>query len=203
MKTFPDLIVCEHCDHVFERIELHRHEVAHCEVCGAVLYRAGRLNIDQWLALTLTAGIIFLLANCNPVISIELQGLTSEATLIQSFEALGRGRAAVIALPAAMTVIVVPFLQITLLGWVLFFARSGRRAPGFARAMKLLGTLRPWSMVEVCLLGALVAIIKLTAMVSVIVGIGTWAMAALTLLLTLIANRDIHWLWDLTERKTS
>ena len=203
MKTFPDLIVCEHCDHVFERIELHRHEVAHCEVCGAELYRAGRLNIDQWLALTLTAGIIFLLANCNPVISIELQGLTSEATLIQSFEALGRGRAAVIALPAAMTVIVVPFLQITLLGWVLFFARSGRRAPGFARAMKLLDTLRPWSMVEVCLLGALVAIIKLTAMVSVIVGIGTWAMAALTLLLTLIANRDIHWLWDLTERKTS
>lgn len=203
MKTFPDLIVCEHCDHVFERIELHRHEVAHCEVCGAELYRAGRLNIDQWLALTLTAGIIFLLANCNPVISIELQGLTSEATLIQSFEALGRGRAAVIALPAAMTVIVVPFLQITLLGWVLFFARSGRRAPGFARAMKLLDTLRPWSMVEVCLLGALVAIIKLTAMVSVIVGIGTWAMAALTLLLTLIANRDIHWLWDLTERETS
>lgn len=200
MKTFPDLIVCEHCDHVFERIELRRHEVAHCEVCGAVLYRAGRLGVDQWLALSITAAIVYVLANCYPVLRIELQGLSNQATLLQSFEALARGPAALIAIPAAMTVIVVPLLQISLLCWVLFFARTGRRAPGFGRTMKLLGLLRPWNMVEVCLLGALVAIIKLTAMVSVIVGIGTWSMAILTFLLTLIANRDMHWLWDVTRQ---
>lgn len=203
MKTYPHLIVCEHCDHVFERVELQGHEVAHCEVCGAVLYRAGRLNIDQWLALTLSAAIVFLLANCYPVISIQLQGMNREATLWQSFAAMGHSTAALIAIPSALTVILVPFFQISLLGWVLIFARAGQRAPGFARVMKLLDALRPWSMLEVCLLGALVSVIKLSSQVSVVVGIGTWALAVLTILLTLIANRDIHWLWELTEERES
>ncbi|MEN3111686.1 paraquat-inducible protein A [Uliginosibacterium paludis] len=199
MKTFPDLVVCEHCDHVFERVELQRHEVAHCEVCGAVLYRAGRLNLDQWLALTLTAAMIFLLANCYPVIRIQLQGMSREVTLWQSFAAMGHSSAALIAIPSALTVILIPMLQIILLGWVLLFARAGQRAPGFAHAMKLLDSLRPWSMLEVCLLGALVSVIKLSSQVAVVVGVGTWALAALTILLTLIANRDIHWLWELTS----
>jgi paraquat-inducible protein A len=54
-------------------------------------------------------------------------------------------------------------------------------------------------MLEVCLLGALISVIKLSSQVAVVVGVGTWALAALTILLTLIANRDIHWLWELTS----
>lgn len=199
MKTYPKLIVCEHCDHVFTRVPLAPRAVAHCEVCGAVLYRASRLDLEQWLALTITAGIVFLLANCYPVIRIEMQGLSSEATLLESFNALGHGAAAPIAIPAALTVIGVPLMQIALLAWVLVFARKGKRAPGFVQAMKWLDRIRPWSMVEVCLLGALVAVIKLSSQLSVIVGVGTWAMAGLTLLLTLIANRDTHTLWECTD----
>ena len=97
--------------------------------------------------------------------------------------------------PAAMTVMVVPFLQILLLGWVLGFAWRGRRAPGFVLAMKVLQRLRPWSMVEVCLLGALVAIVKLSGFMAVVPGIGIWALAALTFLMTLISSRDLHVFW--------
>lgn len=60
--------------------------------------------------------------------------------------------------------------------------------------MRLLHGLRPWSMAEVCLLGALVSI--------VVFGLsgggscaGIWAMAALSILLPLIASRDTHQLW--------
>ena len=109
--------------------------------------------------------------------------------------ALAHGPAAPIAVPAAITAIAVPFLQIALLGWVLAFARFDRRAPGFDVSMRLLHGLRPWSMVEVCLLGALVSIVKLSGYLEVVPGVGIWALAALSILLPLIASRDTHQLW--------
>lgn len=200
MNTFPNLIVCEHCDSVYRRHALTPDQVAHCARCDAVLYRAGRLDVDRWLALTVAAAIVFAIANVCPVIRISLQGLHNEATLWQSAAALAHGPAAPISLPAALAIIVLPFLQIGLLAWILVHARVGRRAPGFARAMRMLVAIRPWSMVEVGLLGILVAVIKLSGFVEVAPGAGIWATAGLMVLLTLIAHRDIHWLWEIPER---
>ena len=200
MKIFPNLVVCEHCDSVYRRHPLALDEVARCARCDAVLYRAVRPDVDRSLALTVAAAIVFAIANLCPVVRISLQGLHNEATLWQSAAALARGPAAPIALPAALAIIVVPFLQIGLLAWILLHARVGRRAPGFARAMRMLVALRPWSMVEVGLLGILVAVIKLSGFVQVDPGAGVWATAGLMVLLTLIAHRDIHWLWEIAER---
>lgn len=81
----------------------------------------------------------------------------------------------------------------------LTFARDGRRVPGFAPAMKVLLMLQPWSMIEVGMLGILVAVIKLSSLVRVAPGAGIWATATLMVLITLIASRDLHQLWDWTE----
>ena len=199
LKTFPEWVVCEHCDSVYQRIALANGQVARCERCLAPLYRASNLDTERWLALTIAAAIMFMIANLCPVVRISLQGLHNEATLWQSAAALAHGPAAPIAVPAALSIIVVPFLQIALLGWILVFARRKRRAPGFATAMRMLVVLRPWSMVEVCMLGLLVAIIKLSSFMEVAPGPGIWAMAVLMILITIIANRDIHWLWEMVE----
>ncbi len=203
MKIFPNLIVCEHCDSVYLRPPLAPDETARCVRCEAVLYRASRLDVDRWLALTVAAAIMFAIANFCPVIRISMQGLRNEATLWQSAAALAHGPAAPIALPAALTIIGLPFLQIGLLAWILVHARIGRQAPGFTRAMRMLVAMRPWSMVEVGLLGILVTVIKLSGFVQVAPGAGIWATAGLTVLLTLIANRDIHWLWEMNARTPS
>ena len=203
MKSFPDLVICEHCDSVYRRTRLAPGEVAHCRQCAAVLYRASRVDVDHWLALTLAAAVVYLIANAYPVVRVDLQGMHNEARLWGAVIALAHGAAAPIAVPAALTVILVPFMQIGLLAWVLAYARFGRRAPGFASAMRMLGVLRPWSMVEVGLLGILVSIVKLSGFLQVAPGVGIWAMVVLMVLLTLIANRDIHRLWDLTEQGRS
>ena len=203
MKRFPDLVICEQCDSVYRRRTLARGEVTRCQTCDAVLYRATPLDLDGWLALTLTAAIVFLIANLCPVIRISLGGLHSEATLWQSALALTHGPSAPIAVPTALAIIIVPGLQIALLGWVLVHARAGRRAPGFENALRWLVLLRPWSMVEVAFLGILVAVVKLTSVVEVVPGPGIWATAALMLLVTLIANRDLHGLWELTDPRRS
>ncbi|EPK4900547.1 paraquat-inducible protein A [Klebsiella pneumoniae] len=199
--VFPDLVVCEHCDRVYRRIALAPDEVARCEQCAAILYRANRLDVERWLALTVAAAIVFVIANVCPVVRISMQGLHNEATLWQSAAALAYGPSAPIAVATAISIIVAPLLQITLLAWVLVFARVGRRAPGFAQAMRMLVALRPWSMIEVGLLGILVAVIKLSSYLQVAPGPGIWATAVLMLLITLIASRDIHWLWELTGQQ--
>lgn len=199
MRSFPDLVICEQCDSVYRRCALAPGQIARCQTCDAILLRPDRLDLDGWLALTLTAAVVFLIANLTPVIRISLGGLHSEATLWQAALALARGDSAPIAIPTVLAVIVVPGLQIALLGWVLLHARAGLRAPGFERALRWLVALRPWSMVEVAVLGILVAVVKLTSLVEVAPGPGIWATAALMVLLTVIANHDLHGLWARTD----
>jgi paraquat-inducible protein A len=199
MTIHHDLVICEHCDAVYQRRALARGQVASCTNCLSVIYQAQDLNVRQRLALSVTAAIAFLIANICPVITINLHGLESHTTMWQAALALAQGDAAPIAVPTAAVAVLVPLLQIVILIWVLAFARSGQRAPGFAPAMKMLNVLRPWSMVEVCVLGILVAVIKLSSLVQVYPGAGVWATAVLMVLMTLIAGRDVSQLWTLTQ----
>ncbi|WMD21702.1 paraquat-inducible protein A [Achromobacter seleniivolatilans] len=151
------------------------------------------------MALTLTTAVVFLIANICPVVRISLNGTHREATLWEFAWALAQGSVAPIAIVAALVIILVPLAQIALLAWVLLYARVGRRAPGFARSLRLLALLRPWSMIEVGIFGILVAIIKLISLVEVTLGAGVWATAALMVLLTVIAHRDLSSLWEQTK----
>ncbi len=199
MKVFPTLIVCEHCDAVYRRPTLTPGESVRCEVCAAPFYRMSKLDVDHWLALTITAIVVYVMANVCPIIGISFQGLHNEATLWQSAVALAHGPTTLIAVPAALTVIAIPLVQLLLLGWVLMYVRQGRRAPGFRSAMRLLVVLRPWSMIEVALIGILVSVIKLAGFLHVIPGVGLWAMGLLTVLFTLIVSPDTRQFWELTE----
>ncbi len=97
---------------------------------------------------------------------------------------------------AAISIIIAPVFQLLLLTWVLSFALAGKRSPAFRLCMRWLEALRPWSMLEVCLLGAMVAVFKLAGMLDVIPGTGLFALAVLSLLLIRIAGRDVRDLWD-------
>ncbi|GAB7216103.1 hypothetical protein OS42_27140 [Dickeya oryzae] len=63
--------------------------------------------------------------------------------------------------------------------------------------MKVLKSLHPWSMVEVGVLGFLVAGIKLSSLLDVSVGPGGWALAISCVLVVLVNSHDLRPLWDL------
>ncbi|MNJ48654.1 Paraquat-inducible protein A [compost metagenome] len=181
---------------MYHKVTLVKHQKALCLRCGAVLQRYNGMTLQQRLALSITAGVLWLLANFYPVMSISLKGLSNSATLWDSVRALATGPITFIALVAAISIIIAPIFQLLLLIWVLCFALAGQRSPGFSLCMRWLETLRPWSMLEVCLLGALVAVFKLAGLLDVLPGIGLLALAALSLVIIRIAGRDIRELWD-------
>lgn len=196
MPDTSDWLICEHCDTLYRPVALRRGETSLCLRCGAVLARARRLSVQQQLALALTAAILFIFANAFPVISISLEGLSNAATLFESVQALNHGRITPMAGVTCLTIILAPLLQVTLLCWILLFACRDQVAPGFALCMRTLEHLRPWSMLEVCLLGILVAIIKLGGMLDVHAGVGLWALAMLTVLLITLSGKEVRYLWS-------
>jgi paraquat-inducible protein A len=197
-----ELLVCPHCDAVHRAVSLGRYEVAACVACGRVLARNHSLSVDQVLALTIAAAVFFLLANNYPLMTIELGGMRTETTVWGAALLMLHGWAAWPAAVLALCMFIFPLLQIAVLLWVLAFARLGRRAPGFRGLMVTLHRSRPWSMTEVLLLGALVAVVKLSSWVHVTPGIGLWALGSLTILLTILSIIEPQFWWTLLEGHT-
>ena len=198
MRSIDSLIICEYCDSVYQTVPLVKRQKACCACCGAVIQRYTGLTLQQRMALCITAGILLVFANLYPVMSISLQGLHNSATLWDSVVALSDGPITFMALVAAVAIIIAPVFQVILLIWVLAFAMAKQRSPAFGFCMRWLESLRPWSMLEVCLLGAMVAVFKLAGLLDVVPGIGLLALAALSILMITIAGRDVRALWDQT-----
>lgn len=198
MRSIDSLIICEYCDSVYQTAPLVKRQKACCACCGAVIQRYTGLTLQQRMALCVTAGILLVFANLYPVMSISLQGLHNSATLWDSVVALSEGPITFMALVAAVAIIIAPVFQVILLIWVLAFAMAKQRSPAFGFCMRWLESLRPWSMLEVCLLGAMVAVFKLAGLLDVVPGIGLLALAALSILMIKIAGRDVRVLWDQT-----
>ncbi len=190
----PDLIACHDCGAVYRRPALRPGERARCPRCGAVLGRSPRIAADHLLALVVGAMILLVIANLTPIVELSVQGLRSSATLFGSILALwSEGRKLVAALTFATT-LGFPAIELSLL----FSALLLRRMPGsplFAPFLRGVLALRPWGMIEVFMLGVLVALVKLSHMARVLPGTALWAFAGLTLLLTVILSFDLKTLW--------
>jgi len=195
LNTHPHLIVCEHCDCVYRRPRLTRRQRAHCTVCGLPLACRAPLHEERALALNIASVIAFLLVITCPVIQVDIWGRHTDATLWQAAMALTQGVGAPIAVPVA-AILLVPLGLSLLQCWVLGFASTNKTAPAFATAMRLIAWLRPWSMIEVCLLSVLIAMIKLSGYLEVHAGAGLWALAALTLLNGYLGTQDLRTLWE-------
>jgi paraquat-inducible protein A len=157
------------------------------------------LNPAVLLALVLTALLLFVQANVWPIVTLGLNGQYNGVTLWGMIIAMWHEDAAVVAVITAATLFFFPLLKMLLLGWLLWFARLGARAPGFARRMVLLHYVNPWTMSEVFVLGALVSIVKAHLYFDVVTDPGIYAYAGLTVLITLFSGVDLRDLWDMPE----
>jgi paraquat-inducible protein A len=201
LRGYPDLMLCEHCDEVYDRQVMAPGASYFCNRCGSRLGRGSLLSISALLAWTITAGCLFIFANTFPVALISLDGLQSEATVWQCVSALAQGPGTPTAIAAGIVIIGIPGFQIVLLLWLLSFAVAGKACPYFVATLRCLHFSRPWGMTEVFLLGVLVAIVKLSSYLHVVVGAGVLSVALLAPLMVVITTHDTDELWRLFERR--
>ena len=200
MKEITDAIVCEGCDAVYRRAPLRPREVARCPRCGTELERHPGEQQRRILPLTVASLIMFAIANLFPIVEIELRGLRSQTTLAGAVVTLASEGLSPVALLVLATTIAFPLLQLCILAWLLVPLARQRRPPGFAWLVRVMQSLRPWGMIEVFLLGALVAIVKLSSMATVLPGPALWAFMALTVLLTAVLSFNPRAFWEMAVR---
>ena len=187
-----DLIACPDCDALHRRKRLIAGEKALCNRCGAVLYRHPGLSPKQMLPLVIAALITFLIANGFPIIGLQVQGQSNSATLFGSILALWNNGRMLVATLVFATTLLFPLVDLLSMLALLLLVRRGRPA----RLWRFVLALRPWSMIEVFMLGLLVALVKLSHMAHVLPGVALWAFAVLTVLLAVILSFDPRTLWD-------
>jgi paraquat-inducible protein A len=177
-----ELIACPDCDLLQNIPELPSGGKARCPRCACTVATRMAEPIDLPLALTVTAAIVFLIANTAPLMSLSAVGRYASTTI-------GGGAKEMLFQGEAITAMIVAFCAVIApAGYILFMLTvllAARRPPAPAWVGEMLRgaeLMQPWSMNEVMMLGILVALIKIAELASVEAGIGMYAVGALVIL---------------------
>ena len=171
--------VCPQCALTQHLPKLSRGGAARCARCGYELLARRPDRRAPTLALTLTGLILFAIVHAFPLLTLRLRGQTTQATVLSGVTELwAQGHWAVAAAVAATTVLV-PGLQLLALLAVSLLPARGRTGSWIARGLRGLRQLSPWGMMDVFMIGVLVAIAKLSDLASVVPGPALFALAAL------------------------
>jgi len=194
------VIACPHCDLLQRRPELAPGASARCPRCDTELYRRREDAVNRTLALALAALVLYTIANSVPMLGLTVVGRSSFTTVFGGAAQLWRdGREAVAAL-VLFTAVIAPALQI---GFVLVITLGAQRHPvphWAGTLLRHLPTTRTWSMIEVMMLGVLVALIKIAELATVLPGLALYALVALIFVLAAMQSSfDPQEVWDRIE----
>jgi paraquat-inducible protein A len=196
-SPIENVLACPDCD-LLQRIpSLPPGGAARCPRCGGTISANKRGGLDRVLALTVSALICFFIANVDPLMNLSVAGRESSTTILGGAVRMWQGDEKIAAVVVTLFAVVAPALDLGCTLAVLLFAR---RPP----APRWVGTLLRWSelsglwaMVEVMMLGILVALVKIASVARVYPGIGIFAAGALVLLMAAIsAGFDRSELWS-------
>jgi paraquat-inducible protein A len=178
-------IACHECDALQEEPRrVPRGATVKCWRCNAILRRETKPALFV-LALIVTGIVLFVIANAFPLVSLEAGGNRNSATLLGTvIHMWAEGRQPVAVLVFVTTILAPAFQLGTMLFLVLAIVRveAGHAAsmPRFtAPLLRMVRSARPWAMLEVFMLGALVSIVKLGSLASVIVDFALYSIGAL------------------------
>jgi paraquat-inducible protein A len=204
LRGRPELIACDDCDALYRRPVLAPREQARCQRCGNLLARGHRLSDSALLALAVTALVVLLIANTQPLVELNLRGLRNSATLPGALvDTWMDGEPLVapwIALIAGAAGFAFPIAAVLLRLYALLPVALGRLPAGWAQAVRALHAVERWSMVEVLLLAALVSIVRIAGLARVVPGVGLAAFLVLALLLAALQAAGQHRLWQVGEQ---
>lgn len=196
MQEVTDLIACEECDAIHRRLVLGHNEVALCSRCGAALERDMSVHSRRALPLTVASLVMFIIANVFPIVEMQFQGHVNRTTIIGAVLSLNTEGMPGVAFLVLITIILFPLMQLlTMMYLLVAVKRAEYRHPEFNLVGRLVQMVRPWAMVEVFLLGTIVAYVKLVKMATVVPGIALLAFGALTILLAAVLSFDPRHIW--------
>lgn len=199
------LIACPCCDLLQRLPPLAPGERTHCVRCGHLLAKWAVHSLDRCLALTIAAAVLLLVANVTPLMALSVVGRTASTTLIGGAVAMWRHDEHLTAMVVAFCAGIAPAAFLGALLTVLMTERRaanrGLPAPRWiGEILRWTRYLHAWSLLEVMLLGMMVALVEIAKLARVSADIGILSVATLTLLFpTIMAHFDPREIWQRIE----
>ena len=196
----PAVVACLDCD-LLQRIpEVPAGASVRCPRCDRELWRHKPDSYNRTFALTLGALVLYLIANCVPMLGLNAVGREAFTTVVGGAQQLWLDGQQVVAVLVLFAAVVSPALQIIFLLLIVIGCRKEHPPFWVGLFLRHLKFTRTWSMIEVMLLGVLVALTKIADYAHVILGTALFALFALVFLLAAIQSSfDPREVWERIE----
>jgi paraquat-inducible protein A len=181
-----ETVACPECDVLLQLPELPHGAKARCPRCGYILATQPTDSLDRALALTLTAAVVFIVANTSPLMGLSAVGRQASTTIIGGAYQMWLEGQQVTAVIVAFCAVIAPASYILFMLTVLLAVRRPPAPQWIGEMLRWAHSVQPWSMSEVMLLGILVALIKIAELATVDPGIGLYSVGALIFLFAAI-----------------
>lgn len=194
------LIACPNCDLLQRLPDLAPGESARCPRCDEELWRRHAHSLDRPLALTIAAAILYVVANSVPMLGLTVVGREAFTTVFGGAAHLWNAGWKGVGALVLFTAIVAPGLQIGLMLTLLLGAKRERPPRWVGRLLRYYQSVSTWSMIEVMILGVLVALIKIADYAKVVPGVALFVLGALIFLIAAIESSfDPREVWERIE----
>ena len=181
-----ETVACPDCDVLLQLPELPPGGKARCPRCSNILATQPIDSLDRALALTLTAAIVFIVANTSPLMGLSAVGRQASTTIIGGAYQMWLQGQEVTAVIVGFCAIIAPAGYILFMLTVLLAVRRPPAPQWVGEMLRWAHSIQPWSMSEVMMLGILVALIKIAELATVEPGIGLFAVGGLIVLFAAI-----------------
>lgn len=191
------LIGCPHCDLLQRLPELAPGASARCPRCDKELWRPREDSLNRTLALGLAAAVLYIVANSVPMLGLTIVGRGASTTVIGGAQHLWDNGQQIVAVVVLFTAVIAPALQIGFMLAIVLGAHRERPPRWVGTLLRHHPTTRTWSMIEVMMLGVLVALVKIADYATVIPGIALFVLWVLVFLLAAMqSNFDSREVWE-------
>jgi paraquat-inducible protein A len=195
------ILACHGCD-LLIRPSDESGVVSLCPRCGAVLQRPRKNSIDRPLAFALCGVVLFAIALNNPFLAMKSGGFVQETTLLTGIIELWKQRLYGLGTLVLLTCALIPLGQLTGLLYILAPLRLNAAASGSIPIFRIILHLNSWAMMEVFVIGILVALVKLGKMATIVPGVAVIALGLLTMVTTAaMTTLDPPLVWERLDHR--
>jgi paraquat-inducible protein A len=196
----PSLVACPDCDLLQRLPEVPPGASVRCRRCNQELWRHKPDSLNRTLALTMAAAALYFIANSLPLLGLHAVGHEAFTTVVGGAEQLWHDGQKLVAVLVLFSAVISPALQIIFLLLVTLGCLRERPPFWVGVFLRHVEFTRTWSMIEVMLLGVLVALAKIADYATVIPGLALCALFALVALLAAMESCfDPHEIWARIE----
>ena len=193
-------IACHECDLIHDIPSMPNRAAAVCVRCGCVLFRAKTDSIDRTLAWTFAGLVLYAVAVSFPFLAMKNGPISNETGLLTGIEFLYRQGIIPLAALVLLTCVLIPLIQMLGLLYIFIPLKLNFRVKYAIPVFRLFKHIKPWSMMEIYMLGILVSIVKLGKMATIVPGLAVIAFGILIFVLNFALSAvDEHMVWEKLE----